>query len=609
MKTMFDHAYLVSKVLLIPLAVLGVAGPFVVGRVNLSILGLYLALPMMLAVVVLWRGGNRHDREPVGWIAVDWRVFSIGFHLVVSSLVVSLAIYDVRPLAFFVGLAVLYGLIIVLIWLPSLGPRRTPVCLYHMVVAFALTVFSVTLKYDFFIGNTDLTVHVSLIDSLVETGAPVSMELYEPFQLWHVYAATTHQLLGGFLTTHRTVYVLSGVLFGAGVLAAYGFGRRVTLNERVALLTALFTIFHPFYTFYGMYSIPRSVTSIVFLALLVTLLGRTAPGMRLAGLVFLVAIVVYHPVSIPFVFIIMTIVYAVERIVRHSSAVGAQPPTVDSFTMVTTGLVTLTYWLYAAEPLVETIIGALFSAASGSRTEPPPQGVVASPWAEAANYVPYSFFIFFMLLGALLWLRDDTREWIATGVIGISALVLVPFSVPGPTLLLEGLAGINVNRFVHYTYMLFALTGAIGAYRLFSRGGFKLFVVLVLLLSLFGFTAVSNDFVARDNPAVERPFYTYYLTEQERQSYDDIDAMYDGQIETDRPTCRYMGEMLDAECVVVDAGAENAMFTEAESILIRDGELERRPLQFTAYVDEEIPLENLAERNRVYDSGSVTYYR
>lgn len=609
MADVFDRAYLVSIVALPLVAVAGVLGPSLVGMTNLSILGLYLAVPMVLAAAVLWRFDGPRDRDPLAAVAIDWRVLSVAFHVVVAVLVLSLTVYEVRPLSFHAGLAVLYALIFLLIWVPGFDAGRVPISLYHTAVAVTLAIFSVTLKYDFFVGNTDLTAHVSMIDSLVDPGAPALMDLYEPFQLWHVYVAVTHQLFGGHLTTHRTTYLLGGLLFGAGVFASYGLARRVTSSERIALLTALFTISHPFYVFYGMYSIPRSVTSILFLTLLLTLVGRATTGTRLLGLAFVVAIVLYHPVSIPFVFVILSIVYVVERVVRSRPTVADRPVIVENVTMVTIGLVTLTYWLYSAETLVETIVGTLYASFFGPTSEPTPQGVVESPWVEVANYVPYSFFVFFVLLGALLWLRERPDGRTAFGVFGVSALLLVPLSVPGPTLLLDSLVGINVSRFGHYTFMFFALTGAAGAYRLLTRGGVKLFVVLLLLVSLFAFTAVSNDFVARDNPAVERPFYTYYLTEQERESYEHVDAMYAGQVETDRPTCRYMGEMMDADCLVVDAGAEEGLFAGAERILIRHGELEDRPLQFTAYVPaDDVPHDELAARDRIYDSESVSLY-
>jgi len=463
---------------------------------------------MVLAAAVLWRFDGPRDRaplaavtnrDPLAAVAIDWRVLSVAFHVGVAVLVLSLTVYEVRPLQFHAGLAVLYALIFLLIWVPRFDAGRVPICLYHTAVAVTLAIFSVTLKYDFFVGNTDLTAHVSMIDSLVDPGAPALMDLYEPFQLWHAYVAVTHQLFGGYLTTHRTTYLLGGLIFGAGVFASYGLARRVTSNERIALLTALFAISHPFYVFYGMYSIPRSVTSILFLTLLLTLVGRATTRTRLLGLAFVVAIVLYHPVSIPFVFVILSIVYVVERVVRSRPTVADRPVIVENVTMVTIGLVTLTYWLYSAETLVETIVGTLYASFFGPTSEPAPEGVVESPWAEVANYVPYSFFVFSSCSGRCCGSGATERANRRRRVRRVGA-VARPLSVPGPTLLLDSLVGVNVGRFGHYTFMFFALTGAAGAYRLLTRGGVKLFVVILLLVSLFAFTAVSNDFVARDNP-------------------------------------------------------------------------------------------------------------
>lgn len=609
MADLFERTYLLAFISLPLVAVIGVVSPFFFGMGNLGILGLYLAVPMTLAAGVLWRLGKPRESGPLESTAVNWRVFSVLFHLTVAALIVSLTTYDVRPLGFHVGLAFLYVLVMLLIWVPEPDAGHTSICLYHTTVTVVLAIFSVTLKYDFFVGNTDLTAHVSMINLVVDTGEPAATALYGPFQLWHIYVASTYQLLGGYVPTHTVTYVLSGLVFGTGVFAAYGLANRIYPGERVALLTAFFTIANPFYVFYGMYSIPRSITSVLFLTLLLTLVGRSSSGLRIIGVTFVLAIVLYHPVSIPFVFVILLVTFGIEYVVRSRPEAANQPVIVDNVTLLIIGLITLTYWMYSAPLLVETIARSISIALTGSGDETTPVGVVASPLAEGANYVAYSFFVFFLLIGALLWLRDERGKRAAFGVFGLTTLLLVPLSVPGPTLLLDGLAGINVDRFGHYTFMFLSLTAAVGAYQLLRRGGMRLFVAFLLLTSVFAFTAVSNDFVARDNPAVERPFYTYYLTEQERHAYERLEATYVGEIETDRPTCRYMAEMLRTECTVIDVEAEEEMFNGAESILIRHGELEDRPLQFSTYVSaEDIPREELTDRNKVYDSESVSLH-
>jgi hypothetical protein len=48
---------------------------------------------------------------------------------------------------------------------------------------------------------------------------------------------------------------------------------------------------------------------------------------------------------------------------------------------------------------------------------------------------------------------------------------------------------------------------------------------------------------------------------------------------------------------------------EHDAVLVREGELEDRPLQFSVYVEaDDLPREPLDDRNRVYDTGSVSLY-
>ncbi|WP_157224645.1 hypothetical protein [Natronococcus occultus] len=615
------------SVALVGAAVLGVGVPLVLGLPNLSILGLYVAVPMIAAPLVARL--VRTDRAGVGSAAtairVDWRLWSTCFHLLGAALVVALVVTEVRPYGFYAGVAVLYGLCFLLIVATPPGRSRRAVALYHLVVALLLVVYSVTLNYGFFVGHTDLSAHTAITNSILETGRTSTLlPGYESFQLWHVHAAFGSLLLGDGVAAHTTAFLLSGGLFAAGVGLIYGFARRLHPDETFGLLSALVAIAFPLYLFYGMYSIPRSATSILLLALLVALASRPTGNVRLLTLGLVVAIVVAHPVTIPFVLAILVLVAVAER------ATGRSEPLVDVYVLGVSVLATGLYWLYAAEFVVARIAGTIQSVLFDPSESAVPEGVIASPWVEVANYVPYGFALFFLLLGFLFLLERRSREPVADDrappdgavagdggrvqrphllTIGVVAVALAPLVFPGPLLLLDALAGVNVDRFGHYAFAFVALTGGYGLYELVRRGGLATLLAALVILSLFTFTAVSNDFTASDNPVVERPFYTFYLADEERQSFETIDDRYRGAFGTDRVSCRYLGELHGAQCSVIDAGAGEAMFDEHDAVLVREDELADRPLQFSAYVDEaELPRESLAERDRVYDSGSVSFH-
>ncbi|WP_233710663.1 hypothetical protein [Natronococcus pandeyae] len=624
-RTEFDVSRLLSVVLVVA-AVLGVAVPFLLGLPNLSILGLYVAVPMIAAPLVA-RGVRAGSETGGGWsppVRVDWRVWSTLFHLVLGALVLVLVATDVRPYAFYAGVSLLYLCCFLLIATAPTGRASRAIGLYHLAVTLLLVIYSVTLNYGLFVGHTDLTSHISMTTTILETGRTSTLlPSYDSFQLWHVYTAFASLVFGGWLAPYTAIYLLSGGLFAAGVGLTYGVARRLYPDEKYGLLASLVAISFPLYLFYGMYSIPRSVASIFFLALLLALLSRPTAGMQLLTVGLVAAIVVAHPVTIPFVLAILALVALAERTVTRSE------PIVGSYVLTVTFLFTALYWLYAAEFVVTRIAGTIYAVLFEPTESAVPEGVITSPWVEVANFVPYGFALFFVLLGFLFLLERDRRPAYADGgagdddvvhggswgpsgrttAVGVVAILLVPLVFPGPVLLLDALAGVNVDRFGHYGFMFVALAGGYGLYELLQRGGLTVLLVLLLILSLFTFTAVSSDFTASDNPVVERPFYTFYLSDHERQSFAAVDDGYGGEIGTDRIACRYMGEFHGSLCSVVDAGEGDAMFDDHDAVLVREGELENRPLQFTQYVDEsDLPRDTLEERDRVYDSGAVAVH-
>ncbi|WP_306058662.1 hypothetical protein [Natronococcus wangiae] len=611
------------SIALVATAVLGVGVPLLLGLPNLSILGLYVAVPMIAAPTVA-RAARAGSATGGGWsapIRVDWRVWSTLFHLAVGALVLVLIATEVRPYAFYAGVSFLYLCCFLLITTTPTGRTSRAIALYHLAVTLSLVIYSVTLNYGFFVGHTDLSSHVPMTTAILETGRTATLlPSYEPFQLWHVYAAFASLVFGGWIAPHTAMYLLSGGLFAAGVGLTYGVARRLHPDEKYGLLASLVAIAFPLYLFYGMYSIPRSAASILFLALLLALLSRPTASVRLLTVGLVAAIVVVHPVTIPFVLAILVLVALTERALTGSEAI------VDAYVLAVSFLLTSLYWLYAAEFLVVRLAETIYAVLFESTESAVPEGVIASPWVEVANYVPYGFALFFVLLGFLFLLERDRLPTYADGggdavrddgrvpsrrtaTVGIAAVLLVPLVFPGPVLLLDAVAGVNVDRFGHYGFMFVALVGGYGLYELLRRGGLAVLIALLVILSLFTFTAVSNDFTASDNPVVERPFYTFYLSDDERQSFEAVDDGYQGEIGTDRISCRYMGELHGSLCSVIDAGEGDAMFDDHDVVLIREDELEDRPLQFTRYVEEsDLPREELEERDRVYDSGSVSVH-
>jgi hypothetical protein len=109
------------------------------------------------------------------------------------------------------------------------------------------------------------------------------------------------------------------------------------------------------------------------------------------------------------------------------------------------------------------------------------------------------------------------------------------------------------------------------------------------------FLSISNDFIASDNPLVKRPFYTYYLTDEEIISFYNIAAKTKGYMMSDYVTSNFIFNspyILKEHILEVDAKNLTLLRNSNEdTILIRSGELEKRPLYLYSSLDGRLSLE------------------
>jgi hypothetical protein len=145
------------------------------------------------------------------------------------------------------------------------------------------------------------------------------------------------------------------------------------------------------------------------------------------------------------------------------------------------------------------------------------------------------------------------------------------------------------------------------------------------------FLTVSNDFAASDHPLVKRPFYTFYLTEEETIALKSMSQITEGYLMSDYVSCRYLENSAFADRVHnLEADPQKQEFLKRSGkdiFFIRKGELAKRPLKlFTSpmgqfmfdpflgdtltYYNNNLPIWDTMERyNTVYDSGAVLAFQ
>lgn len=609
-----------------------VIGSYLLGLRSFAILGLYVAVPSILAPV-LYRYGSDVETTATGARTRHVRKLLLSGYLALTAVsVVLLATSPVRPYSYYVVVAALAVVVLAQIALYSPVTSRWSI-LAQIVLLHLNLVWGVTLKYNYFLGRTDIFGHVYGVQRILESGAvPSELGFYQSFPLWHVLGATEALLAGGQLAPRTTLFVLSGLLYALVPVGVYVLAKRLFGSVRVALAAGLFTCLDATVMHNGMYSLPRGTAAVLFVFMLLTLVQGDKRSIALFGL-FALAVAAYHPVSLPFMFVVLLFFYLFRQYGVPSLNGQIVPrglgATYSLLTLIV--LVQAAYWLFFAEPLLEHLLRVLFLEGTPSQVNP---GVVDEPVRELANYIHYSAFLVFVFTGVLVGLFSDRASG-RTHATLLTALVLVGFSFPGPHLLLEQVAGsFNIHRFSQYAFPFINMAAGYGLVTVI-RGvdtprptGETVKVIAFVVFLVFSLATVSNDFVASDNPAVERQFYTNYLSEAEEHSMQTVAGVATGNVSSDYAALRYYDASPRANqsrILGVSPEGDRLFFgSQNDLVLIREGELRQRPLQVwrtdnyraggyfgeLGYVERDAAVwSDLQVANKVYSSGTVGAYQ
>jgi hypothetical protein len=269
---------------------------------------------------------------------------------------------------------------------------------------------------------------------------------------------------------------------------------------------------------------------------------------------------------------------------------------------------TVSYWIFSATVIVQQVVGNLFKEFSDS----PVNDIIYtnSPITEALNYLQYAPLLLFVLLGALFLLKDK-REKNIVKTFCLTGFLLSALAFPGPSLLLEKVArDLQIGRIGEYAFLFISIAGAVGMLILYRRTKKLGQYLIVILFASMCLLAVSNDFVASDNPLVKRPFYTYYLTEDETTGFDFVANVTNGYVMADYVTDRYYyasksrqkGNILET-----DSNATTLIRHSADDVfLIRQNELTKRPLQIcVSPTGKFVPDEKISSYRYIYNTSRI----
>jgi len=605
------------------LAILGVSLPLLIGQTNLALLGSYLAIPMILAPILYLRQKNNTDY----FSEIDskyYYLFPAAFFIFFTISITLLYVNEIRPYSYYAVISIMATLVLAqILFFQTAGSRSMLIVLQSSLLLLDL-IWGVNLNYFFSIERTDSFFHSWMIQILVEEGAiNANFDLYRDFPLWHIFCASIYKISAMDTSYYKAMYLINGLIFAAIPPGVYILSKKLFTEEKVALLAALFVSFYPDVLKYGIAALARSPISFFGILIVITLLYHKNFAATLMAIALTISTIVFHTVSIPFLLVVLAVVHLLQRIYGLVN----EQEIVDTDYLAFAVAAMLAYWMYISVSLFETIINNITASAPD---EVSAKGVFLAPLNELFNYLQYSPLLFFLILGTLEALKKDRIPHSAK-IVCMAALLFTVVSFPGPSLLITKLGGnFNIDRFGEYVFFLIVFAASFGFYTAYSRSKKSLKSALIVIFMILVFLSVSNDFIASDNPLVKRPFYTFYLTEEEVSGFDHAGNTSRGFVMSDFVTTRYMDSApyrKKSHILEVDNQTQNIVKgTDSDLILIRKGELERRPLRFfiteegfirKPSIDESLEYyypsnsklwSSLKRYNKIYDSRSIATY-
>jgi uncharacterized membrane protein len=212
-------------------------------------------------------------------------------------------------------------------------------------------IWGVTLKYYYFIGRTDPIAHADKIAILIKYGYITdTFGAYKPFPLWHILCSSLYDILGVSIPVHKIMFFTNGLVYSFLILMVYLVSLKIFEDKRLALLSPLFVCFSYPIVYYGMSSIARSPESFFEVMLILLLIDINNSKKIFLAIILTFVIIIYHPASIPFIILILLMVYAFQKIY------DIEKKRLTFNYLIIAATITLFYWIYYTDAFFQLMI-------------------------------------------------------------------------------------------------------------------------------------------------------------------------------------------------------------------------------------------------------------
>jgi hypothetical protein len=525
-------------------------GGVVLGRWDYSVRGLIVAVPAIIASIVLLYMFKHPIGDDDGVSIVFFSVKTAPYFLFILLYLISVIILlaGVNRLLYFFVIAALYLTIFVQIFSQKISSNAI---ILEIVSVMTNVIYGTTLVYPLFFRTTDILIHNTLSTVTFLSGHTIPVDLdasYAPFPLFHVYNAVSSNILG--LPAQDTHFIVTCLAYVIVVFFMYKIFMILSANEQVSLLACLCFSVTPTVLTRGIEMV-TSVTAFVGFVILLYLVftakerellkGTGMDSVIFKSLVILLAIyiILVHQVSVAQIVLLIALLMACEFILGEQRYFSTYQVL---FIIVTFSA----YWIFSSRLFLDQLIRQrmdldYFDFGEKHQTLIDPsldQMQVAVIFLQ--NQIDMGIFLFFALIGIGYILYRQKPAYLP--VIAVFSLCVLMFYIPNPLFTSQTIARIyRIDRFwiLIAPFMAFAMaSGVLWLSKLFQK-----YVKLKITYSLIAFLFALFVLLSLLNPVLDITSKEgrLYFTDGELSGYDYVieKVPYGSELFSDYHTARY----------------------------------------------------------------------
>ena len=390
----------------------------------LLIPALSIFIPSIIALVWITFKQCAGRESSASWTSqmINLKTFSIVYIISICTLMV----YHSRTLAYFIFISLLFGILAIQILSAT---ERTPILLLQIVLLSINIVLGTIYTYPYYYSGGDTFVHVyyAQITSLLENTIPVSLDpAYAFYPCYHILIASLSLLSN--VDVKAAIFIVGPLISLLLIPVIYLLTNEIFSNPKIALLSCLVYAVTPTIVYYLSYPVARSADFLFFISFLFILIRVSKSRMavdntsnNLLLILFSIAIVLFHSVSIVQFMVILIILGILERAFRLDRYMHVYP-------ILFLGTIFVSYLLYVATIFNQGILQYIINVQQTDAVEAIIQPFELNYTVFFLDHLFMSVTLIFALIGINVYLKQ--KNYFST--MAILSFFLLLFYIPNP---------------------------------------------------------------------------------------------------------------------------------------------------------------------------------